>query len=820
MNRILSFGTGLLLAQAAAAQIGTPYCFGNSCPCGNDDAAAGCGNFGFDGDTATGALLYGEGSADVWFDDLVLTVSGIDPDQFGLVFMGDQAAPTLTADGLLCVGAGAAGLWRFPVSAVNDSGELRLSGIVAGSQDFNSVAWIDAGETFSFQAWYRDPAGPCSNFSNFSNALTVTFEAPGTTRPVEAQLGGRPIGAYPHFEVERSLIQGDDLSVNLDATRYPWLVGATGDLYIVAAKDAATWESDPSLVDVRGGGAQAITVVAGGVAANTTLVDAGTLNGTTGIQIGIGYDLVFDVDQDGQLGAGDLIDGLSDQAGVYVVRDTAATGPYTTVEVNYDGGNWRNQNVFYPSIVGSLGELPLMVVSHGNGHNFQWYDHIGHHMASYGWIVMSHQNNTGPGIETASETTLDNTDVFLGNLDTIAGGVLEGHVDGHNIMWIGHSRGGEGVARAYDRLFDADFIPQNYTIDDIKFVSSICPTVFFKKNKTHPHQVNYHLWVGSADADVWGAPNSGSQLYSLLERANGNKSSITVQGAGHGVFHNGGGSWVANGPCKVGPVRNHPLMFGYLLPLANYYVFGDPASKDFLWRQYQTFQPTGAPDNNDGCIVTNMEYHETGSQRFVIDNFELNPALDTSSSGRPVTYTVTDVAEGRLQDANTSLEWNPSDPFNGMTRAGFDTDDPHGLVFSWDQPAYLEFNIHPDERNWSDDEVLSFMACQGTRHPNTQAVVSELTFLVTLTDLDGGSSTIDIGAYGGGIADPYQRVQIGTTPGWANEFETIRIRVDDFLADGSNLNLARIQSVRFDFGIPGSEVGRLGFDSLTLHAKE
>ena len=53
MNRILSIGAGLLLSQAAMAQIGTPYCFGNGCPCANDDAAAGCGNSGDDGDPST-----------------------------------------------------------------------------------------------------------------------------------------------------------------------------------------------------------------------------------------------------------------------------------------------------------------------------------------------------------------------------------------------------------------------------------------------------------------------------------------------------------------------------------------------------------------------------------------------------------------------------------------------------------------------------------------------------------------------------------------------------------------------------------------------
>ena len=45
----------LTLASVSAAQVGTPHCFGNACPCGNDDPTAGCGNSGFDGDASTGA---------------------------------------------------------------------------------------------------------------------------------------------------------------------------------------------------------------------------------------------------------------------------------------------------------------------------------------------------------------------------------------------------------------------------------------------------------------------------------------------------------------------------------------------------------------------------------------------------------------------------------------------------------------------------------------------------------------------------------------------------------------------------------------------
>ena len=182
----------LTLASAAAAQVGTPHCFGNGCPCGNDDPTAGCGNNGFDGDAATGATLTGLGSADVWFDDLVLEVGGLQPDEFGIVIMGDTVAPVPGGDGLRCVGAGPGGLWRFPVDQVNPSGIFRVRDVIAGSKDFGMTGWIEAGQTWQFQAWARDPGGRTrtsttpwrcsmpSTWPRFSAALTRP--SPGRSR--------------------------------------------------------------------------------------------------------------------------------------------------------------------------------------------------------------------------------------------------------------------------------------------------------------------------------------------------------------------------------------------------------------------------------------------------------------------------------------------------------------------------------------------------------------------------------------------------------------------------------------------------------------
>lgn len=105
-----------------------------------------------------------------------LRVDGIPDGQAGLVFMGRAGAPaTAFGDGLLCVGQGAGvGLQRFPVRV--GFGSLFFEpDVVATSQGFGPGGAITIGSTWHFQAWYRDPMGPCGSGSNTTNGLQVTF---------------------------------------------------------------------------------------------------------------------------------------------------------------------------------------------------------------------------------------------------------------------------------------------------------------------------------------------------------------------------------------------------------------------------------------------------------------------------------------------------------------------------------------------------------------------------------------------------------------------------------------------------------------------
>lgn len=636
---------------------------------------------------------------------------------------------------------------------------------------------------------------------------------PAPRRARDAELAGRILPQHPWFDYVGVLFTNQPVAIAIDPTRHTDLAGATVDIWVLAHRTPEEWDSNPVLVDVRGG-PDTFTFGTTDIQ-SCTITIPGVLSGANGDVLGVGYDVVLDVDRDGLLGLADVIDGYGDAAGFYRCLPTALPGPYAVTEVLYSGGSWLGQDIYYPSNIASLGQLPLVVVSHGNGHNYTWYDHIGTHLASWGCVVMSHTNDTMPGIETASTTTLSNTDHFLGALGTIAGGALNGHVDSHRIVWIGHSRGGEGVCRAYDRIFDGTYTPIRYTLADIKLISSIAPTNFLGVNSANPHGANYHLWVGGADSDVTGCPSSDITLsYSLLKRATGFHQSTQFHGAGHGAFHaDAASSLWASGPCLLSRADVNSMMKAYLLPLVKRYVDGSVPAREFLWRQWEAFQSPGVPTNS--CVVVDLQYHEpTSAGNRVLDDFQTNASTIVASSGAPVIFDVTLLSEGRNDDPNTGFTHGTTEFFNGMTEATL-ADSSRGVVFQWLVDRFLDFGVPAAWQDVRDHRFLSFRACQVTRAPETTAAVGDLDFSVVLLDAHGNESALRISAYGGGIEEPYQRTSCGSGTGWNNEWETIRMRLEDFTRNGAPIDLARITNVQFRFGPTwGSAVGRLGLDDV------
>jgi len=646
----------------------------------------------------------------------------------------------------------------------------------------------------------------------------------GCATPVE--LASNPLALYPFAQFVRAFNTGSSVSVAIDPNRFPAIAGVSANVYITANRTPLEWALDPTLVDVRAGGASLVNFGSTDIQSCTfTLGGTTTLPADAGESIGVPYDMVIDMNGNGIIDDGDFADAVDPaEAGFYVVKNLSTAGPLAVTTINYTvtgvTAGFTQERTYYPTTIGGMGLLPLVVISHGNGHQHTWYDFLGTHLASHGYIVMSHQNNTVPGIETCSTTTLQHTQQIIALQATISGGVLNGHIDADQIVWIGHSRGGEGVARAYDRISDGTFVPTNYSLSDIKLISSIAPTDFLATNNSNPHAANYHLLYGSSDGDVCGCPDSPiAQSFIIYERSTGKRASTYLHGADHNDFNCCGfDDFTGPAGTALGRPAVQVIQKIEYLALIKHTLEGNVPGKDYLWRQWETFRPVGASVN----AAVLLEYKDATSfagQR-MIDNYQANPATNLNSAGGAVATDVLAISEGQMRDTDASFNTGPA--FNGFTRANA-ADTTMGTVFNWTvgTPRFYITTIPVALRDVSGFEVLSFRSAQQTRHADTVAPpLGQLNYTVTLIDGGGNTSAVSSGALGGAFEELYQRTGFGAGAGWQVGFETVRIPLQAFKTNGRTLDLTNITDIRFDFGPAfGNDRGRVGLDDIQFTGK-
>jgi len=661
--------------------------------------------------------------------------------------------------------------------------------------------------------------------------IAVSLASQAQAAITQTELAGQTLSTYPYFQYVRTFQFPWPPRVAIDPTRFPAIVGQTCDIYIVNHKTPAQWAADPTLVDLTPGGALTHTFVAGTIQMNTvSVVPTLVLSDDAGVLLGVPYDVILDCNRNGLLDGDDYVDGLGSEAGFYMAEDIAHHGPLTETMATYSlsasvashfgiSSAFRAEVVYYPASISDLNSLPVVVISHGHGFKYRDYDYLGRHLASWGYIVMVHANDTGPGPAASAQMTLRHTDAFLEQAmaGTIVGGVLKGHVNVKRIAWVGHGRGGEGVVQAYHSLYTSTYAPEHYLRKSIRLVDSMGPTDLDWTDgmggpgPTQPHDANYHLWAPAGEWDVSGDPSDNTrQSQPIADRATRYKAVTAVSGMRLSQF-----AHTINNPPIAGPGgmftdSAHLIVCGYLTSLLKYFVEGRLPALDYLTRQQEMFYPMGI-DPYPASEVEN-EFRSGAAANFVIDDYQSGPSAAVSSSGGPVVYNVDSLMEGRLDDNDATFTWASTDPFNGAIFAT-DVDKSRGVTFSWkDNDRYYEWQMKSGPTNFANYAYLSFRGAQGSQHPHTMVVLGDLTFQLELRDAAGHTSAIGIGAYGGGLEEPYQR-----SGGWFDEMETIRFRLTDFLNNGSGLDLASIVAVRLKVGPSfGDSRGRIVIDDLML----
>lgn len=709
---------------------------------------------------------------------------------------------TDAADGaILTLETGAVGLIRSYALGLPGSGTVKLT--TAGSVEIVDAALDVLTEVgVPAEVYLRATGvGPGKVIVSAGKGCATKIEVRSVT---PAPLVGRPRTLMPLWQSATSFWEGEPVSLGLDPTRFPDRIGREFDAYLVAHKTTEEWAANSKLVGVAG--TPVASVLADGGLVPFVLATPNAAGGALAE-----YDVVVDQDRDGFLGPGDLIQGLG-KAGISVLGDLTAPGPHAVETDDVNGGWFLGERVWWPADLADLGPRPLVVISHGNGHDYTWYDYLGEHLASWGYVVMAHQNNTEPGIEAASTSTLSNTDWLLGNLDAPGGGALVGLVDSSRIGWIGHSRGGEGIVRALDRLVDGEFIPDNYDADDIRTLASIAPTVFNPLDDSDPHDRPYLLLAGTADGDVTGGVESPVvQFFRIWEQGTGPKAAAYVHGASHNDF-NCCATQEGQGPLLIGREEAQVIARAYLLAQTRAWLDDDDALLDVFRNGYAGFVP---PSFASADIVATGWRNASTAGDGVLDDFQSEGDGAVASSGGRVTCTADTLSEGHLRDRDKVLAWSDDDPMNGMTHNGLPGDEADGAVFSWSEGSSPFWAVEvpealADSAPWS---TISFSVAQRSRHPETDNWGGAMAFGVTLVDQDGVEATVDF-ADQALIPFPYPRIGNGAGRGWANEFVSVRINLTDFTV-GSELDLAHLAEVRLDFGeAHGAPSGAVGLDNV------
>ncbi len=621
-------------------------------------------------------------------------------------------------------------------------------------------------------------------------------------------LAARSFASEPGFEPVNTFLINEEIHVAVDSTRHADRSGVTAVAHLTPHRAMAEWLADPTIQATA-----SVTTTVGTGTVDTWPFNPADIELDPDAIVNL-FDVVIDFDGNGQMDPGDLLDG-GDSPGLAIAADLGELGPHTPIVEEWESSYWITQRVYWPEDIDTMGKLPVVVISHGNGHNYWWYDYLGNHLASWGYVVMSHRNDTVPGTITAAVTTVNNTEAFLADPSAVGSGILVDHLDSHNLAFVGHSRGGEGVVIAYDAVYDGVAAPSTFSASDIKVVASIAPVVFEDPVATsNPHEAVYYTIAGSRDGDVTGSVNNGDVMWYRMQANALNDRVVTyVHGADHNDFNCCGAednTWGTTGSGEIiGRVPAQSVAKVQLLALFETYLKGTFGVSDFLTRDPTLFRlPTVTP------VYASSFVPASWADTYVIDDFQLDNDPLVSSSGGGVSSTVLNLVEGTMQDKDATFTFEELDPFSGFTQSDNDGNPQRGIVFDWLEgtPATLLFDVVAgDVSGW---RYVTLRAAQGPRHPTTLELDADLSFGLSLLDAHGKSVTVDTASYAL-VPTPYKRSNDGNATGWAAEFATIRIPLSAF--DGvAGLDLTQVTGVRLDFGSTGTAAGRLGLDDLAF----
>ncbi|MCK5115544.1 MAG: hypothetical protein KAR44_03025 [Candidatus Aegiribacteria sp.] len=565
-------------------------------------------------------------------------------------------------------------------------------------------------------------------------------------------ISGHSISGSPYFRYADTFTVGEDVWAGLDPGIVdPNNISKMCALYVIESKDAAAWSNNSlTHLPVLGGNANTIKrkLQAGCMNADKSLVWPNAMlpgeydivadfgNNTSDASLFVpdhAYNTPLDI-IDGYFVAGFRIvkdpgtmqdfnhagnwnyiqtdvDAMPGLSGTVTVQDEAGQYHSSTVPTIINRQLRLKANVFFPadapgitdpaSISSNQPNYPLIVIIHGNGHDYTSYDFLLEHFAKNGFIAASIDvryfngsfDSHGMGGQGRAEALFPHLNV----INTKFGSNVQ-----NNIGIMGHSRGGDAVVKA------ARINQQQALGHNINAVIALAPTDQYGTEVLGgAWSKPYFVLYGSRDGDITGGiwvsnytvPQTGFAHY---DRANGSRKSMCfVYRATHNGFitDNHDAPWDGDAIADMEPVTTQQAFTkAYMNAFYRWHL-----KNESQWTGMFAGEWTPGSVSSTGAIFY-IQYHDTTTK--IVDEFEGAVNWQASTIG------------GTVDHAGT-LPVNPGEgKMSAAVIAGLDQKSPHdtqGMKIKWNNTGdKLVFTIPPAHKNVSAYSVLSFRVTQKT----------------------------------------------------------------------------------------------------------
>jgi hypothetical protein len=640
-------------------------------------------------------------------------------------------------------------------------------------------------------------------------------------------VSGRTVSGPPYFQYADTFEVGENIYGALDPGIVdPNNIGKMCAFFVIQNKTETQWNTDNSLQHLAQlGGNPAVTkikVQSGCVNANKVLLWPNAMD--------VGeYDIVADFGTPPTTDASafspdnayntptDIIDGYF-VAGFRVIEDpgtlteygNAGAWHYTEATVNGMGmvgtptvedelsdygipGGFSSINVSVPlrahtyfpadmpgvtdpsQISTSKPDYPLIVIVHGNGHNYVNYDFLLEHFARNGFVAASIHLNGGM-------SGLGRANVFFKHMEVLQ--AKFGAKIQNNIGIMGHSRGGEAVLKV------ARLNQQTAVGHAINAIISLAPTdQYGKEVLAPPWAAPFFVLYGSRDGDVagwqapWLTPNYTVPQtgFSLWDRANGmQKSMAFVYKATHNGFITTNSDALAGDLAGIlSEAVQQTITKAYINAFFRWRLRNEPKWEGMFKGEWK---PRSVEQTSADIYV---QYQD--STREDVDNFEgAHSAISWQSS----------TINGTVGHAGTL----PADPSEDEIHDidGLSPHDTGGLKLRWDNLTdKLEFSIPAANKDVSNFVAISFRVSQVAGSMENPANQSQ-NLRVALRDGSNNERAVRVSAFSA-IPTPDPRAMANLTKSAMN---TVRIPLKSYsivCAGQPQVNLKDVVMLTFSF---------------------